>query len=166
MVKLRQVLAAFSATMIFGLAQTQDASAQGCPSWENPTVFGSVNLSPGFLPDPYLVNLTAGGTVDLAACDGGQWAGFVVTRPDFRLIYSGASPTGTLSFALESLSSVDTVLLVNAPDGTWHFNDDYRGLNSAVVFENPVEGQYDIWAGSYDRGSNSPAQLIITEYQY
>jgi hypothetical protein len=44
---------------------------------------------------------------------------------------------------------VDTILLVNTPDGNWHFNDDYRGTNSAITFQNPMQGQYDIWTGSY-----------------
>lgn len=145
------------------------ASAQvaaACPSFNNPTVFGSHSLTAGFLPDPYVRNLTAGGRVDLSNCTDGQWTGFVVTRPDFRLFYSGTSPTGLLTFALEARSDVDTVLVVNAPDGSWHYNDDYRGFNSAVVFRNPMAGQYDVWTGSYDRSSNNPAQLVVTEFEY
>lgn len=165
MVHLRHMAAAVSAALVFGLAQTQSAAAQGCPSWNNPSVFGSISLDPGFMPDPQIVNLTAGGTEDLAGCIDGA-AGYVVTRPDFRLIYTGTSPTGSLTFALEARSNVDTVLLINAPDGSWHFNDDYRDLNSALVFRDPMPGQYDIWAGSYERSTNSPAQLIITEYDY
>ena len=89
-----------------------------------------------------------------------------MTRPDFRLFYNGSSPTGRLVFALEARSNVDTVLLVNAPDGSWRFNDDYRGYNSAIIFNNPMSGQYDVWTGSYSRSSNNPAQLIVTELQY
>jgi hypothetical protein len=165
MVHLRHVAVAVSAALVFGVALAQPAAAQGCPSWNNPTVFGAVTLDPGFLPDPNVVTLTAGGTVDLAGCIDGT-AGYVVTQPDFRLIYNGTSPTGILSIALEASSNVDTVLLINAPDGSWHFNDDYRDLNSALVFRDPMPGQYDIWAGSYDRSTNSPAKLIITEYEY
>ena len=128
-------------------------------------MFGSATLDAGFAPDPYVRNVTAGGRVDLARCISGG-AGYVVTRPDFRLIYNGASPTGRLTFVLEARSNVDTVLLVNAPDGTWHFNDDYRGLDSAVVFLNPMPGQYDVWTGSYSQSSNNPAQLFVTEYEH
>ncbi|MBY6199937.1 hypothetical protein KUV65_01050 [Maritalea mobilis] len=148
------------------------ASAQGCPSYNNPTVFGSHTLNAGFLPDPYFRNLTAGGRVSLSNCSGGQWPGWVVTRPDFRLFYNrnpntgGSSPTGQLSFVLEARSNVDTVLLINAPDGSWHYNDDYpgRGFNSAITFFQPLTGQYDIWTGSYQRSSNNPAVLFVTEY--
>ncbi|MDG3040382.1 peptidase S1 [Roseicyclus marinus] len=153
------------AVMLAGV-QTGAASAQACPSWNNSTVFGSTTLNAGFIPDPYVRNLTAGGRVSLSACTGGQYSGWVVTRPDFRLFYNGSSPTGRLTFALEARSNVDPVLLVNAPDGSWHFNDDYRNFNSAVVFTNPMAGQYDVWTGSYHQSSNNPAQLIITEYNY
>jgi len=111
-------------------------------------------------------NITAGGRVDLRNCQPYLGPGYVVTRPDFRLQYQGRSPTGRLSIALEARSNVDTILVVNAPDGSWHYNDDYRGLDSAIVFFNPMSGQYDIWAGSYHRSSNNPARLIITEYNY
>lgn len=140
--------------------------AAACPSYNNPTVFGSHTLNAGFAPDPYVRNLTAGGTIDLANCTNGQWSGYVVTRPDFRLFYNGSSPTGLLTFALEARSNVDTVIVVNAPDGSWYFNDDYRGLDSAIVFRNPMAGQYDVWTGSYSRSSNNPAQLIVTELSY
>ena len=153
------------AAALFIFVQANEVRAQACPSYNNNTVFGSTSLSAGFMPDPYVRNLTAGGRVDLSRCINGAF-GFVVTRPDFRLFYNGRSPTGLLTFALESRSGVDPVLLVNAPDGSWHFNDDHRGFNSAITFNNPMSGQYDIWTGSYHRSSNNPAQLIVTEYQY
>jgi hypothetical protein len=89
-----------------------------------------------------------------------------VSRPDFRFFYSGTSPTGQLTIALEARSNVDTILLVNTPDGNWHFNDDYRGTNSAITFQNPQQGQYDVWTGSYNLSSNNPAQLVVTELDY
>lgn len=166
MARLHPVFAALAAALFFLVSGVGSASAQACPSWNNPTVFGSATLNGGFLPDPYVRNLTAGGRVDLAPCTNYQWYGYVVTRPDFRLFYNGSSPTGRLTFALEARSNVDTILLINAPDGSWHYNDDYRGFNSAIVFYNPMAGQYDVWAGSYQRSSNNPAQLIVTEYNY
>jgi hypothetical protein len=166
----------FSAALMMLLASiglsAESAQAQACPSYQNPTVFGSHTLSAGFLPDPYTRNLTAGGRVNLGNCSGGQYPGWVVTRPDFRLFYNrnpntgGSSPTGQLSFVLEARSNVDTVLLINAPDGSWHYNDDFpgRGFNSAITFFQPLIGQYDIWTGSYHRSSNNPATLYVTEY--
>lgn len=141
-------------------------AAQACPSYNNPTVFGSANIPANFLPDPWVRNVTAGGRVSLFDC-GFDRPGFVVSRPDFRFFYSGTSPTGQLTIALEARSNVDTILLVNTPDGNWHWNDDYRGsTNSALTFTNPMQGQYDVWTGSYNRSSNNPAALIVTELDY
>ena len=152
------------AAVVVGLLGASQSMA--CPNWNNPTVFGQHYLNAGFLPDPYVRNITAGGRISLANCRPYLGPGWVVSRPDFRLQYYGQSPTGRLTIALEARSNVYTILVVNAPDGSWHYNDDYRGLNSAIVFFNPMSGQYDIWAGSYYRSSNNPAQLIITEYNY
>jgi hypothetical protein len=52
-----------------------------------------------------------------------------------------------LSFYVEARD--DTVLLVNTPDGEWHCNDDFSGLDPALTFETPQEGQYDIWVGTF-----------------
>ena len=154
--------AAAAAALVLGLG----SAAMACPSYNNPTVFGSANIPANFYPDPYVRNVTAGGTTDLASCRPYLGRGFVITRPDFRFQYSGISPTGRLTIALEARSNVDTILVVNAPDGSWHYNDDYRGFNSAITFFNPLQGQYDVWTGSYNRSSNNPAQLIITELNY
>ena len=140
-------------------------AAHACPSYNNPTVFGSANIPANFQPDPWVRNVTAGGRVSLQNC-GFSCPGFVVSRPDFRFFYSGTSPTGQLTIAIEARSNVDTILLVNTPDGNWHYNDDYRGTNSAITFFNPLQGQYDVWTGSYTQSSNNPAQLIITELGY
>lgn len=139
--------------------------AAACPSWNNPTVFGSASLPGGFLPDPFVPRITAGGTTSISRCfPNTGWTGFVVNRPDFRLQYGGNSPTGRLVFRLAS-SATDTVLLINAPDARWYFNDDSNGtFNSTIVFNNPMAGQYDIWTGSYNRSSNNPARLTISEF--
>lgn len=149
------------------IAGVMGSAAMACPSYNNPTVFGQASIEANFLPDPYVRNVTAGGRVDLGSCSPYLGPGFVITRPDFRFQYSGKSPTGVLTIALEARSNVDTVLVVNTPDGRWHYNDDYGGsTNSAIVFNDPLQGQYDVWTGSYNRSSNNPAQLIITELNY
>ncbi|MEM1341115.1 MAG: peptidase S1 [Pseudomonadota bacterium] len=128
--------------------------AAACPSYNNPTVFGSANVPANFAPDPWTRNVTAGGMQSLFDC-GFSFPGFVV------------SPTGILTIAVEADSAaIDTVILVNAPDGSWHWNDDYRGLNSAITFQNPLQGQYDIWFGTLNRSSNNRARLILTELSY
>lgn len=138
------------------------APAFACPDWQAAPHFGQIELSEGFAPDPFVKNITAGGTIDLARCMSGGEAGFVTTRPDFDLYWQGEAKQ--LTIAVKALA--DAVLLVNAPNGEWHYSDDYRGSDPAIVFYNPEPGLYDIWIGSYDGSRRNPAQLIFTEYDY
>ena len=138
----------------------------GCPNYAiQNTAFGEGTLQAGGALTPVRVpRITAGGRYALANCfPGTGWRGYTITRPDYRFFYQGYSPTGRLTFSLIS-SATDTVLLINTPDGQWHFNDDSNGsFNSTLTFSPPLQGQYDIWAGSYNLSSNNPAQLWISE---
>ena len=118
--------------------------------------FGSADLDAAFSPDPYLVDMIAGGSTDLS--DIGYY-GYVAEAPDFSLSYSASF--FSLTIMVEEADD-DTVLLVNAPDGSWYFNDDSVGLNPAITFDDPMSGRYDIWVGTYGGGSSS-ATLAITE---
>ena len=138
------------------------APASACPDWQGQPYFGQINLNAGFMPDPYVRNITAGGTNNLTGCGAPGWAGYVTRRPDFDLYWNGQS--SQLTIAVTSVA--DAVLLVNAPDGTWYYNDDYRGTNPAITFQNPAPGLYDIWIGTYDGSRRNPGQLIFTEYNY
>ena len=138
------------------------APAAACPDWEGRPFYGDIQLAAGFEPDPWIKSVTAGGTIDLSRCFNGGEAGFVTTRPDFDLYWKGNSDRLTIAVS----SRADAVLLINAPDGKWYYNDDYRGNDPAITFLNPQEGLYDIWIGSYDGSRRNPANLIFTEYDY
>lgn len=154
---LKKILAALA------LAVTVVASpALACPDWQGRPHFGQIDLYAGFTPDPYVRNVTAGGTINMQRCFNGGYSGFVTTRPDFDLYWNGSS--SQLTIAVESRA--DAILLVNAPDGSWHYSDDYRGSNPAITFTNPAQGLYDIWIGSYDGSRRNPARLIFTEFNY
>jgi hypothetical protein len=104
-----------AAALCLGLAT---GAATACPNWATQrTAFGGGQLTAGFMPDPIEVpRITAGGRHFLGDCfPGTNFTGFVITRPDYRLQYSGTSPTGYLKFTLVS-GATDTVLLINAPD--------------------------------------------------
>lgn len=137
------------------------APVVACPDWQGVPYFGQINLSAGFQPDPYARNITAGGTQRLENC-GFNASGFVTSRPDFDLYWSGQSAQLTIAIT----SRADAVLLVNAPDGSWHYSDDYRGSDPAITFYNPQQGLYDIWIGTYDGSRRNPGQLIFTEYNW
>lgn len=149
--------------VLAGLAATTVAApAAACPDYALAPTFGHIELSAGFTPDPYVRNITAGGSTSIANCGGTGWAGFVTTAPDFDLYWNGSS--AQLTIAVQSVT--DAVLLINAPDGTWYYIDDYRGTDPAAVFQNPQAGLYDIWVGSYDGSSRNPGILVITELAY
>lgn len=130
----------------------------GAQDWSASPTYGSVELSSGFLPDPYTVQLTAGGSVDLS---GIGYYGYVASAPDFDLYYEAGS--FDLTIRVQN-SGGDTVLLVNDPSGTWHFNDDSNGLDPAITFSKPQSGLYDIWVGTFG-DSFIDATLAITEME-
>jgi len=146
----KQFLAA--AAIVAGLA----APALACPNWEASPSFGQIDLNAGFMPDPYVRNITAGGRYDLAGCFNSYgWGGSVASKPDFDLYWNGSSAQLTIAVN----SNADTVLLINAPDGQWYYSDD----PSAITFSNPQAGLYDIWIGAYNGSRGIPGQLVITE---
>jgi hypothetical protein len=138
------------------------ATAQACPNYNIGAAFGAINLPGNFAPDPYVRNVTAGGGYYLPNC-GFNYQGWVAAAPDFEFNYQGGYG---LPLTIGINSAYDTVILINGPDGQWYFNDDAGGnwgLGAALTFRNAAPGVYDIWIGSYQRGSGLPAQLLITE---
>ena len=134
-------------------AQAQDSSKTA--------TYGEVGLRAGFTPDPYRVSVTAGGSIDAyadtplpAAC-----VGNVADAPDFELTYEA----GRLPLVFRTLSSVDTTLVINGPDGSWSCDDDSYGDGDAQVrFDKPRSGTYDVWIGTFG-GGTADATLLITE---
>jgi serine protease Do/protease YdgD len=122
--------------------------------------FGTVSLSANFAPDPYVVNVTAGGQVPAERLGGSSCVGSIADAPDVRLNYRAG---GGLPLYISATSRADVTLVINLPNGRWVCNDDFRGTDPGVVFSSPQSGQYDIWIGHYDRGSRVPAQLRISE---
>lgn len=133
------------------------AASGGMPDFSLDPTFGSVDLQSGFEPDPYNVQLTSGGGIDaeVVGC-----AGMIATAPDFRLNYAASD---ILPLIISTMSSDDTTLVINQPDGSWICDDDSgENFNASVTMETPMTGQYDIWVGSFF-GDNQPATLSISE---
>jgi hypothetical protein len=145
--------AALAAVATAGIATAQDFNAQ--PN------YGTINLNAGFMPDPQVVNLQSGGTIDAQQAISSSCRGFITNAPDVRLNYQAGGYPLILSVA----SNADTTLVVNAPDGTWYCDDDsgVNGLNPMVRFNSPQSGRYEIWVGTYGNASLQPAQLNISE---
>jgi serine protease Do len=139
-----------------------EAPAGTTPNYALPPTYGSVDLAAGFMPDPYEVNLYAGGTIASDGVLAGCYAGWIAEAPDFRLNFAaGSNPR----ISIQVYSGEDTTLVINDPSGGWHCNDDSDGLNPNVTFTSPSSGQYDIWVGAFGgAGIFPPATLRITEY--
>jgi len=145
------LLAAVLATGAPALAQ--DASLD--------PVFGSVDLTAGFQPDPRSIDIVAGGTEDASKL-GGACVGMVGDAPDYRLNYTA----GGLPLNIWVYSDVDTTLVVNGPDSRWACNDDGaggNGVNPGLRWANPKSGVYDIWIGRFGTGDGAQARLVFTE---
>lgn len=121
--------------------------------------FGTLNLRSGFLPDPRVVPVTAGGRLDASSLGGSNCLGSIANAPDVRVNYQA----GSLPLNFYVTSNEDTTLVINGPDGQWYCNDDTNGLNPAVVFANPGSGQYDVYIGHYGQGAGVPARLHVSE---
>ena len=142
---------------VAALAAAGSAAAQ---DWRLPANYGAVTLYAGFTPDPFAVNVTAGGTIDAASSVSSSCRGWISAAPDFELTYSA----GSLPLAISVNSNADTTLVINGPDGRWYCDDDggANGLNPSLRWDSPPSGTYDIWVGSYN-GQPAAAVLGISE---
>jgi hypothetical protein len=117
--------------------------------------YGEISLSAGFTPDPYAVNVQAGGSINApSGCSGS-----ISEAPDFEVTYTA----GSLPLIFRTQSNSDTTLIINGPDGRWYCDDDGGdNLNAYIRFDKPSSGTYDIWVGTYG-GGITPATLYISE---
>lgn len=133
-----------------GSAQAQDASLR-------PNV-GTVTLNAGFEPDPRVVRVRAGGTID-ASTLGGRCVGNISNAPDYRINYT----PGGVPLTIRVRSQHDTTLVINGPNGVWTCSDDIgTSPNPGVTYRTPAAGAYDVWIGSYTEDAVD-AELRITE---
>ena len=116
-------------------------------------------LAGGFVPDPHVLNLTAGGTVSASAIGPTECLGWVDRAPDAVLTYS--DPRSYLSIFADG--DIDLTLMVRSPDGVFSCDDDSRGNDPLVEFSSPAAGRYEIWIGTYSEGVLPEARLEISE---
>ena len=152
----------------------QRTQQQGGSGGSNPASGPDFHLNPnyttlalhtGFTPDPRVIELQSGGTVNAAVLGAhnptGNCVGMIAGAPDVRLNYTAGN---RYPLIISVASQWDTTLVVNGPDGKWYCNDDGpNGRNPSLRFERPASGQYDIWVGTYGGQELHPAQLNISE---
>jgi hypothetical protein len=132
--------------------------------WQEQPLYGTQTLAAGFEPDPVQVAVRAGGSTEVPGYLGTDCAGFVnAERPDVDLNYSGGGP---YKLFIYTVSTADTTLVVNMPDGTWRCNDDAGGKlgdNALITLDPGMDGNYNIWVGVYGSAGDQPATLYISE---
>ncbi|MBF9044777.1 hypothetical protein HKCCE4037_15650 [Rhodobacterales bacterium HKCCE4037] len=106
----------------------------------------TVELAEGDLigDEPLGYPVVAGGDIDLSQC--GYPGGFVIERPDYS--FQILDIDGDLLVSVTS-PGCDTVLLVNAPDGEWYFDDDTAGDLQPQLLVDVAPGRLDIWVGTF-----------------
>jgi hypothetical protein len=127
-----------------------------------PSNFGSTDLAAGFSPDPFTAELVSGGPID-ASYLGEGCRGYATAASDYDVTYE-AGDQDLLRFYFVADDVEDTTLIINAPDGSWHCNDDAPDtIDPMLDFDNPESGRYDIWIGSYESGAEAAGTLYVTE---
>ena len=154
-VRLIAILHVIGTILLSGGASAQNTNAT--------PLYGSTHLESGFRPDPFVVEVQAGGP-DSSSELGAECAGFISNeKPDYDLSYTaGEYPLGVFV-----TGDTDTTLVINDPAGNWYCNDDHSeagGRNPGIVFGQPPSGLYNIWVGTYGSGAPIVAvNLVVTE---
>lgn len=149
---------AFSSIAIFGASF--NASTVDAQSYRAQPVYGTITRVSPFTPDPVIVQVTAGGETNARDLNlGNLCRGFITSAaPLLKLRYEA----GRVPLQIWAHSPQDTTLIVRAPDGRWHCDDDSLVKNPAIRFATPQSGEYAIWVGSFG-GLRPTANVYITE---
>lgn len=129
--------------------------------------FGTVELGPGFAPDPHTVYVVSGGSLDISTLGlGGDCRGFATAAADYRLVLTGDVSRLRIFFVAQD--GGDTTLAVNRADGTWACNDDFstENFNPMIELTNAPAGVYEIWVGSFNTGTTVAGTLYITAQDF
>lgn len=140
-------------------APPADAARQ--PNAGGEPSFGMISLAADFQPDPHRVEITAGGKDRVDGRLGAECVGFIEgSKPDFVLDYVA----GQFDLFVYATSNADTGIVLRAPDGTWHCNDDgdNRGVDPTLRVRRPQSGRYAIWVSTVE-GGEADAELLISE---
>ncbi|MEZ5751867.1 MAG: hypothetical protein R3D60_07845 [Paracoccaceae bacterium] len=146
---------ACQATLIAETFPPMQQAPQQCPDW---SLGGEqVMLSGG---GSQVMQVTAGGPLSLGGSNCGiPGHGHMNQAPNFSLMYTGNGSTAPL--VIRADGQCDTLMLVNEPNTNWSFNDDTNQLQPELVFQNPQDGRYDIWIGTFG-GGTCPATVTFS----
>lgn len=143
------------------LAQTDSGVTDPEPALPvKPSVTLTMDVrSEGFVLDPFLVSVNGGGMQAASELDPGC-VGWINDEPVLTINYAGKAEFAEIFY----FSDADPTLVVELPDGSYQCSDDAAEnvLDPLVRMENPAQGTYKIWVGTYDEGQLVPGLLVIT----
>jgi len=121
--------------------------------------FITINLSAGFVLDPFVVSVNGGGDVDASTLDA-SCTGYINSAPTVQVNWSGEADFLQAFF----FSDHDPVLVIQAPDGSYLCSDDESPLilDPSVAIENPQSGLYSVWVGSFAQHQLLPGFLVFS----
>jgi len=125
----------------------------------SPNAFITIDLEAGYPLDPLIVSLNGGGNLP-ASIYGDLCSGFIPENPTVTLNWAGESDFVEAFF----YSDHDPVLVVETPSGDYLCNDDANDLllDPVLQLDNPEQGRYNIWVGSYAPNQLLPGLLVLT----
>lgn len=142
-------------------------AAQACPNWSLSPNYGEFSVSGQQMRRMQTLNLTAGGDQYVWNCPNvnprtDRGAGYFTSAPDVRIFANGLSG---YQLVISMVGNCDTALLINTQSASWYYDDDDNGnYQPRIVLTRPLDGQIDIWAGTYD-GQYCDAQLQLETFR-
>jgi hypothetical protein len=125
---------------------------------------GSASLGSGFSPDPYRVDLQAGGSVDTSGFS--PACGYTSYHPAFVLEWQTRDvPQSFLRLFFTPADKTATALLVHTPEGEWLCDQGSSSTDPIVDIPQASPGEYAIWIGTREKGSPVEGSLSITGSQ-
>ncbi|MCH8494274.1 MAG: hypothetical protein LAT57_01410 [Balneolales bacterium] len=144
--------------VILGSAAITLAQEVKLPNYHAEPMFGTVDLTSGFTPDPHTIEVEAGGdtAMPVTGC-----VGFInYDAPDVDLNFTAGDYL--LSFLAQS-QAVDVSILIYTPDERWVCASSNIPGGAGILFNKPLSGNYNIWVGSPTVETYPNAVLSITE---
>ncbi|MBN2385638.1 MAG: hypothetical protein JXB85_01365 [Anaerolineales bacterium] len=130
-----------------------------------PSVYGETLLEASFAPDPFTVEIVAGGPVDVWDQHlGDGCTGYASPEPTFSFWWEGNATDLRIYFVPDD-EGADTTMIINTVYAEWVCNDDYEpGVYSPLIELDALlpGGRTDIWVGSFWPGESIPGTLYIT----
>jgi hypothetical protein len=118
-----------------------------------------LTLAAGFTPDPRVMSIKAGGSVEVDISDECQF-GYISEKGVMGIDYTA----GVLGLYVYVEGEGDTMLLIQTPSGEIVCDDDsHTDLNPLIHIEDPESGLYIVFVGSYTQNEYHDATLYVSE---